>query len=192
VGGLIILADYYAVAPRGSDALKILLVFVVFPFLLSVAVIPIALFCCILPRLRRTAFQVLLSCLIFAVILLTSIRIGGRVRINGFHALARRSVPLVEAIKAYEQANGHPPETLAALVPEFLPSIPQTGMAAYPEYRYHVGAEGLYEGNPWILEVSTPSGILNFDRFLYYPMQNYGPWCGDPLERVGDWAYHHE
>ena len=192
-GGSIVLADYYAVAPGGSQGPKSALILLLgLPFLAVLAVIPVALACCLWKRCRRIAFHVLLSCGIFAFVVYASIGIGDTVRMNGFRSLAQRSAPLVEAIKAYERANGHPPPTLESIVPEYLPSIPGTGMGAYPKYRYVVGREELYDGNPWILMVFTPSGILNFDKFLYYPSQDYGSWCGDPLERVADWAYLHE
>jgi hypothetical protein len=65
-------------------------------------------------------------------------------------------------------------------------------MRAYPEYRYTPNATN-YEGNPWVITVFTPSGGINFDQFMYFPLTNYpktgyGGW----LERVGDWAYVHE
>lgn len=192
VGGVIVFADYDAVAPEGSTTLLTVAVFLAIPCLLSVPAVPIALLCCVSPRLRNSAFRVLLPCMISAIVLVMSLRIGERIRMSGFLALAQRSAPLVEAIKAYEGEHGHPPPTLNSIVPDFLPSIPETGMGAYPQYRYYIDTEGRYHGNPWILEVFTPSGFINFDSFLYSPKQNYGSWCGDPFERVGDWAYLHE
>lgn len=192
VGGLIVFADYHAVAPNGSGTLLFAVLFLGIPFLISVAAIPISLFFCISSKRQRSAFQVLISSLIFAVVFIVSVNIGGRVRMNGFHALAQRSIPLVEAIKAYEQKHGNPPPTLNDIVPDFLPSIPETGMGSYPQYRYYVGKKDRYHGNPWILEVFTPSALINFDVFVYAPKQNYDSWCGDPFERVGDWAYLHE
>lgn len=69
----------------------------------------------------------------------------------------------------------------------------QTPACAYPNYEYHVGKPaGCFE-NPWVLVVFTPSGGINFDQFMYFPLQNYpehgyGGW----LERIDDWAYVHE
>jgi len=192
VGGLIVFADYQAVAPNGSTVLKTLVTFFVLPLLLSIPIIPIAVFCCISRRLRRPALRALAACATFAIVFVASICFGERVRMGGFHALAQRSRPLIEAIQAYEREHGRPPPTLNDLVPNYLPSIPETGMASYPQYRYCVGNEDSYEGNPWVLEVFTSSGILNFDTFFYYPKQNYDSRHGDALERVGDWAYFHE
>ena len=46
--------------------------------------------------------------------------------------------------------------------------------------------------NPWSLEVATSIGILNWDKFVYYPNQQYVSCCGNRLEPIGDWAYLHE
>jgi len=47
-------------------------------------------------------------------------------------------------------------------------------MAAYPRYEYRSSARTAdFDGNPWVLVVRTPSGGINFDQFLYYPLQNY-------------------
>jgi hypothetical protein len=118
--------------------------------------------------------------------------LGRDVRRSAFVALAERSKPLVSAIHAYTEKHGQPPESLEALVPDFLPSVPGTGMCAYPTYDYVFPATD-YQDNPWIIRVSTPSGFINFDQFMYfpltnYPTQGYGGW----LERIGDWAYVHE
>jgi hypothetical protein len=155
---------------------------------------------------------------VFVVAVFVGTLIGMPVRTTAFHRLAARSAPLVLAIRAYDTKYGQPPPDLAALVPEYFPSVPGTGMGAYPNYRYLVGKPAAsyagnpwvlvvspnyrylvgkpaasYAGNPWVLVVSTPSGGINFDCFLYFPLQNYpetgyGGW----LERMAGWAYVHE
>jgi hypothetical protein len=121
-----------------------------------------------------------------------AVQIGRQIRMSAFHRLADRSTPLVAAIRAYEQKHGSPPESLEALVPEFLPSVPSTGMGAYPEYQYCF-APRHYGGNPWVLIVPTSSGYLNFDQFMYFPLANYPrTGYGGSLERISDWAYVHE
>ncbi len=112
-----------------------------------------------------------------------------------FRRLADRSAPLVEAIQAYDQKHRQPPKSLNELVPEFLPEVPKTGMGAYPEYEYKTGESSAknFQGNPWILVVDTPIGVINWDQFMYFPLQNYpkegwGGW----VEKVGSWAYLHE
>lgn len=50
-----------------------------------------------------------------------------------------------------------------------------------------------WDDNPWVLYVYTPSGGINFDKFLYFPLQNYpSNGYGGVLRRIGDWAYVHE
>ncbi|MEO7297856.1 MAG: hypothetical protein ABI042_04690 [Verrucomicrobiota bacterium] len=101
---------------------------------------------------------------------------------------------MVEAVKKYEQTYGNPPESLEALIPKFLLQVPTTEMGAYPKYEYVVGDQAKrFEGNPWALYVFTPAAGINFDQFMYFPLQNYpkkgyGGW----LEQIGDWAYVHE
>lgn len=135
----------------------------------------------------------LFTCVLVVGTIQFSIYWGGRIRHRAFLALAERSVVLVDAIKAYEDKYGAPPASLEALVPDFIPSIPKTGMGAYPKYRYVVPEQDRYAGNPWVLFVFTPTGIPNFDQFIYYPLQNYpADLDGNPLERIRDWAYMHE
>ena len=122
-------------------------------------------------------------------------RIGGQVRMYGFHRLAERSVPLVQAIRGFENEKGHPPNSLKDLIPEYLHSIPDTGMGAYPNYKYIVGEESrkCWDNNPWVLYIDTSSGGLNWDMFMYFPNQNYPKrGYGGALEQIGYWAYVHE
>jgi hypothetical protein len=120
---------------------------------------------------------------------------GGQRRMEAFRDFPARSQPLVRAIKSFEKDHGRPPATLKDLVPKYLASVPPTGMSAYPTYDYFTGADAMdrFAGNPWVLSVSTISGLINFDAMLYFPKQNYDEWrYSFQLERVGDWAYHHE
>jgi hypothetical protein len=121
-------------------------------------------------------------------------RIGWRIRRRAFEQLAGRSTSLVAAIVAYGGKNGVPPSDLDDLLPEFLPSVPSTQMNAYPTYKYLAGnAAKEWGGNPWVLYVDCGMGGLNFDRFVYLPLQNYpANGYGGSLERVGAWAYVHE
>jgi len=166
------------------------------PFLFVLAVVPFSFVLLIFRKTRRPALIALLSAITFLVAAIGIFRvdIGGRVRMHGFHKLAERSVPLVQAIKKFETEKGHPPNSLKELVPEYLLSIPDTGMGAYPMYEYIVGEEARkHDNNPWVLYVFTPSGGLNWDMFMYFPNQNYPErGYGGSLERIGDWAYVHE
>jgi hypothetical protein len=45
----------------------------------------------------------------------------------------------------------------------------------------------------FFLSNSTPSGGINFDSFLYLPLQNWPErGYGGVLQRIDDWAYVHE
>lgn len=123
------------------------------------------------------------------------ILLGESIRMNGMHAFAQRSKPLIAAIRQYEKDNATPPPSLSALVPKYLPAVPSTGMMAYPEYHYKTGGttSTVYGGNQWVLVVDTPSGGINFDEMLYFPNQVYPKQgYGGSLEPIGDWAYVHE
>jgi len=189
VGSFVVAADYLAVAPNGTDLLKSAATLLIFPFLLVLIAMPTALLCCFSTKLRKQAIQVFFASLIFALIYIIALQVGRRIRMNGFRELAERSAPLVDAIKSYVQTHGSPPPDLDALVPNFLSSIPETGMAAYPEYYYRVAEDRLYWGNTWVLNVFCTSGPMNFDSFVYYPNQNYGFHGEDLAEMIGDWAY---
>ncbi len=143
-------------------------------------------------KLRKTATITTLTCISFCAALPVALKLGQKIRMREFANLAERSKPLINAVRAYEKKYARPPESLRSLVPEFLTDIPNTGMGAYPNYSYSTNSSG-YLDNPWVIYVFTPSGGINFDQFLYFPLTNYpslgfGGW----LERVGDWAYVHE
>ncbi len=187
-------AEYYAVSPQGSSSiLTVARLIVVAPLCLAVVAAPLALLGCLHRRTRTVCLPLLAPLAIFMVVGIASARLGASVRMNGFHVLAKRSTTLVDAVTAYDRAHGKPPAALSDLIPEFLAAVPRTGMGSYPDYRYGVNKPRRYHGNPWVLYVSTSSGILDFDMFIYYPDQNYPKcFCGNLLERVADWAYVHE
>ena len=196
------LMHWYAVSSKGRGGVGFLFLslYIMLPFILVILSMPIIPILLIFRRLRRVSLFLFSSCLIYLASTLLTVYISETVRMSAFHRLATRSAPLVAAIKQFENDNNAPPQTLADLVPRYLPEIPKTGMSAYPNYNYvprgtksHIFGEAWPEGNSWILYVYTPSGGINFDTFLYFPAQNYpkraySSW----LERVEDWAYAHE
>lgn len=160
--------------------------------MIAVVVIPFILIAS--PR-RRPAFTAWwLASLCFLSLFLGGFILGKKIRTSAFHNLAERSETLVSAIRQYTDHGGSPPKSLEDLVPTYLSQVPETGIMAYPDYRYEVGdAAQRYEGNPWVLRVSTPSGGINFDEFLYFPRRNYpSHGYGGSIERIGEWAYLHE
>src|SRR5689334_20998351 len=110
-------------------------------------------------------------------------------KLFGYDFVGHRSVPLISAIQAFERERGGPPLNLAELVPNFMPAIPKTGMAAYPHYEYAPDPGLCPTDNRWHLKVDAGE-ILKWDFFFYCPRKNYteGGWGGYNEVR-GDWAY---
>ncbi len=185
-------ADWLAVSSHGNSGFLDLSLLFVFVALAAFIAFIVSLVGLIFIRIRRFSALLALCSAAYLVALFVSMRVGEYIRMNAFHQLAERSQPLVGAIHAFEQRHKHPPESLRALVPEFIPSIPNTGMAAYPEYDYLTPATN-WDGNSWVLRVPTSLGVLNWDQFIYFPLTNYpASGYGGSLERVEDWAYVHE
>lgn len=193
---VIILCEYLAVAPMGAEIFKWLQFPFVFGLLAAVSAVFVLPFFLLLKRFRKKALAWWFLCLVFVPLGVFGVAIGPKIRMAAFDDLALRSKPLVEAIQKFSEKQGAPPKSLDDLVPDYLTEIPRTGMMAYPDYRYLVDEKAnYYEGNPWVLEVSTSSGGINFDRFQYFPLQNYPTgrtkYSGS-FEKIRDWAYFHE
>jgi len=63
-----------------------------------------------------------------------------------------------------------------------------TGAAGYDRFTYAIDPDHGYE-----LSLSTPSGGINFDRMFYWPCRTYPEALhGEPVEKMGGWAYLHE
>ena len=186
--------EYSAVAPQGSTAFLWLKLLIILPLLFAVFVLMVSPLLMIFRTFRASAVHTFFTAAIFTFATIVALVLAAPIRMHAFEDLAERSEPLVTAIHAYETKNGVPPPNLASLVPEFLSTVPPTGMAAYPEYQYFVGEKAAsYEGNPWVLYIFTPAGGINFDSFMYFPRQNYPDHgYGGSLERVADWVYVHE
>lgn len=113
-------------------------------------------------------------------------------RNEAFDLLADRSVDLVQAIERYQRDAGAPPPSLDVLVPQYLPQIPHTGMAAYPDYEYELGSGMCPDDNSWNINILA-GDVLNWDTFFYCPRKNYPPdGGGNWVEVIGEWAYMHE
>lgn len=191
---LIVLFEYLAVAPIGSQIFLWFELPFMFGFLVAVIAFIVLPFVVMIRKWRKTALALWLASLCFLPLVVGGFLFGKKIRNSAFHELANRSAPFVAAIHKYADDHGSPPESLDDLVPHYVSEIPETGIMAYPEYRYYVGETAeQYEGNPWVLRVSTPSGGINFDEFMYFPLSNYPDHGhGGSFERMNDWAYLHE
>lgn len=211
VGGAYLFAESRAVAPGGSMDLLLFAHLAVFPAFIAVPAAVVAAGAMCFRRPRRWAAPVLAASLAWNAVLLLVPRWGWNIRREAFAALAERSRPLIDAIGAFERAEGRPPASLDELVPLYLSEVPTTGMGAYPRYIYRGSSaanpqaegnqpdsarleqRGPRQENRWSLSVSCPSGMLNFDTFSHWPLNNYpDTFDGSRLERIGDWAYGHE
>lgn len=113
----------------------------------------------------------------------------------GLQQAATGARPLIVAIEKFRLENKRVPRDLQELVPNYLAEIPQTGMSAYPNFRYATrqekGARAKFQ--TYEIQVRTPVGFLNADSFNYWPEGNYpAQMYGGTVERIGDWAYVHE
>ena len=157
------------------------------PGLVAAALVPIFLLAALIPRARvaclaiacafGSAFLVQVACTVLA----------SEVRLRGFRTIAIEARPLLKAIYTHHRLNGAPPVMLAELPPEVL--------RGQPPFHYFCDADTPYRcnGNPWVLSLDAGTGFLNWDQFLYYPLQNYPRvGHGGSLEPVEEWAYVHE
>ncbi len=193
VNSIFVISEWYATSKNGTDILLWISLIWIFPLLLAL----LAMFgglVGILTRWKKRCLKISLFSLVFFFAGVLMVLSGNWLRMSEFSELAERSKPIISAIEGYEKTNGHAPSNLSSLVPEYLSEIPNTGMGAYPDYNFYSGEKAKeYEGNPWVLEVFTPSAGFNFDIFFYLPMQNYPErGYGGVLERIGKWAYVHE
>ncbi len=94
-----------------------------------------------------------------------------------FELLKDRSANVVDAIVNYVRVEGAPPTTLGDIVPAYLPSVPLTGMALQPNYRYEAKAGpcsfGHAQPNDWHLSVSVQEFFFVHQMF-YCPER--GKW----------------
>jgi hypothetical protein len=197
---LIPLATLEAVSPQGTGfgSFMVGILFVIL-FLLIMGACFVSAICLIFPSLRLASLISLLICLASAVCFIGGSIAGGsisnHIEKKTLAQLAKRSKPLIFAIKNYEQRFGHPPDSLDTLAPEFIPKVPTTGIGASPDYRFEsLTNNSTYGKNPWVLCVHSPTGgPLNFDDYVYLPLQDYSVLSyGDIAWRVGNWAYWHK
>ena len=117
--------------------------------------------------------------------------LGGELRMYGFALAAERAEPMIEAIEEFTRDEGHPPDELSALVPTYIVELP----TKLPPLDIVTDSEKLaeYGNNPWALSALVSRGLSNWDRFIYFPDQEYPErGFGGGLERIGGWAYVHE
>lgn len=118
--------------------------------------------------------------------------VGSSFRAWAFESFSQRSMAVVDAIERYQAATGSPPASLSGLVPDYLPAVPKTGMAAYPAYEYEAMSGPCSIENKWHLWVEVRE-FIDMNRMLYCPQQDYGPAERAVLSRaqIGTWVHDH-
>jgi hypothetical protein len=188
------LAAWEAASPRGNGAFEWAGIMVgAFGFLLIFSAFIIGSICLAFPQSRSIGLTCIASSAALFFGMLAGGSLGQIVRMHALAQLADRSKPLIMAIKNYEQKFGHPPDSLDALVPEFISEIPATGIGSTPEYHYMRQTNDISFGkNPWSLEVFHAANPLAWDTFIYLPRQNYSELSHQyegQIRKIGDWAY---
>lgn len=186
-------SSYYSVSGYGDWALPSQEL-VVWLCLLGMTVMAVSVIGFFVHKLRCSAVAVFIGAGILVVLSIASLRSADKIRIAGFERLTLEAAPLVAAIHAYNDRFGHPPENLDTLIIDY-PTGHSIKGDKLPEFEYLPGelASERFHGNPWVLILETPTGPLKWDRFLYYPLQNYPPLAnGGWFEAVGPWGYLHE
>lgn len=139
-------------------------------------------------RFRRYAVLSLVLAVIFIPCELLGLYWGACGNEEQIERVAERGRPIVDAIKAFEKKNGHPPGSLDELVPDYLDSVPTTGIGSWPEFCYHTKNPNRHEGNEWDLNATVP-GVpgfgLGLGHLMYFPRQNYP----EGSIRIGTWGY---
>lgn len=107
-----------------------------------------------------------------------------------FGLFAERSATLIAAIEGYSVATGAPPDSLSALVPQYLAEFPRTGMAAHPDYRYVPRSGPCSIESGWHLTVDVPV-FMDMNVLLYCPDRNYNTAVYPILSRtaIGAWVH---
>ena len=162
--------------------------------LLGMIIMVLAVFGLLFSKGRYAAMAVLVGSGMMVILSILSLKSADSIRMEGFERLSKEAAPLIAAINDYHENFGQPPESLKLLKVTYPPGHEIKG-GDLPDFTYIPGGRSVerYHGNPWVLVLEAPTGPLRWDKFVYYPLQNYpslghGGW----FESVGEWAYVHE
>jgi hypothetical protein len=135
-----------------------------------------------------------LACAAILLGFVAGVYVGSRQRLKQLEQIPARADPLINAVQAFHQRQGRPPERLEELVPGYIATIPATGLGGYPSWSYeaapfvnHPDHSGLYGENAWALNLYVVGRPAPSYRMLYLPNQRYPSTAG----AVGKWARLH-
>jgi hypothetical protein len=103
------------------------------------------------------------------------------IRDDALGRLSRTAAPLVQAIGTYEARHGRAPETLEALIPDFLAALPATGIPAAPTWKYQAFPVLSGVGLWWL---SAQVGLIG--EVAYHPESGCAPGA---CATSGKWRY---
>lgn len=161
---------------------------------LGMAIMALALVGLVFNKTRCVSMAVLIGSGLMVTLSIMSLKSADTIRMQGFERLSKEAAPLIAAIHDYNEKFGQPPESLDLLKVNYPPGHVIKG-GDLPNFTYIPGGQSVerYHGNPWVLILDAPTGPLRWDKFIYYPLQNYPPLGhGGWFESVGEWAYLHE
>jgi hypothetical protein len=130
--------------------------------------------------LRRAAGYLIVLPLFYVVSMILAEPVEAHLRNRQLRAVAARGNEVVSAISVYQRAHGKPPASLQDLVPQYIPSVPATGMATFPAFRYMPS-----DGGEWTLMTPVFVRGASYAYLEYRPSQRYEP----TVERIDGWAF---
>jgi hypothetical protein len=127
-------------------------------------------------------------------------KVPWRTREAACKRICQRAEPIIQAIENYRTKEQRPPESLDALVPDYLDKIPGTGIRAYPSFKYSIPKahnrwyKDIYEKHKVSYELKVDLyRMFAWDCFFYWPSEDYPDLIyGGGTEIINKWAYVHE
>ncbi len=173
-----VLADWWSVAPDGSDMPKIAIQRVLILSLLTMIGLT-SLWFLVFRKFQQLTTKITIFSFGFLFAFLGASSFGNGIRFKAFQNAVERGNPIVDAVESYIRDTGEPPSSLEELIPTYIEGIPKTGIAAYPDYHYlKFDFAGL-----WKIWVPVSSG-LDKGTVIFMSEQNYPDWW----DRIGKWA----
>lgn len=165
-------------------------------FLSSIALIP--------SLTRRFAVVLIIASLSYIVPAKLLFLFADHVRMMSLEQLTSKGQPLVKALRSYISEHHQLPDSLAVLVPKYIPEMPTTGLWLDPQFRYATTSESTYTnaidtgfhipaklyGNQWMIWVKMPVESLSDDILAYYPDTKLPRAHYERMPyMIGDWSY---